>query len=89
MKAALIAIGLASWFHPYQSQYDGGYFCAMNSVASGHRVRVVAGRYHQNCTIIGTGPFVAGRVVDVSPLVRDSLHMESAGVVPVKVYLIH
>lgn len=86
IAAALIAVGAASWFAPYQRMYDGGYYCAMNVVRPGTLVRVVAGRYHQRCTVIGSGPFVHGRVIDVSPLVRDDLHMRAAGVVPVRVY---
>lgn len=90
MIAALLIAGLASWFTPYQQEYQGGYFCAFrNPDLIGHRVRIVAGRYHQTCSVIGTGPFVAGRVIDVSPLVAADLHMIDAGVVSVKVYLVH
>lgn len=86
--AALVAIGIASWWQPYQRMYDGGYFCAMNAVPSGARVRVVAGRRHQTCTVIGTGPFIPGRVIDVSPLVRDDLDLLRTGVMKVRVYCI-
>jgi len=83
----LLASGLASWFTPYQPQYQGGWFCAMpDKHLIGHRVRIVAGKRHQSCAVIGTGPFVSGRVIDVSPLVRDDLRMYDAGVISVRVY---
>jgi hypothetical protein len=95
MLAVALAVGLASWFTPYQREYDGMFVCAYNDRRLiGHRVRVVAGRYHQTCTIIGTGPCpfhphnCGGRVIDVSPLVARDLHMLDAGVVPVRVYLV-
>jgi hypothetical protein len=86
MLATLVAIGMASWFTPYQRMYDGGYFCAMlDRRFIGHRVRIVAGKRHQTCVVIGRGPFEPGRVIDVSPLVRDDLRMLEPGVVPVRV----
>jgi hypothetical protein len=89
IAAALVAVGYASWFTPYQRVYDGGYYCAMPSRSMiRRRVRVVAGKRHQTCRVIGTGPFVPGRVIDVSPLVRDDLHMLQPGVISVKVYLL-
>lgn len=90
LATSLVAIGVASWFTPYQRMYDGGRFCAMNVVASGARVRIVDldnGR-SSSCAVIGTGPFVRGRVIDVSPLVRDDLHMYEPGLARVRVYLL-
>jgi hypothetical protein len=78
LALSFLCSGLASWFMPYQRVYDGGHHCAMNHVRPGTRVRVVAGRYDQRCAIIGSGPFVSGRVIDLSPLIRDDLHMQDA-----------
>lgn len=86
--ATLVAIGIASWFTPYQSMYDGCRVCAMNVVASGRRVRIKTKYRSSSCVVIGTGPFVAGRVIDVSPLVRDDLGMKQAGLARVRVYLL-
>jgi len=87
IAAALIAVGAASWFTPYQRMYDGGHYCAMNVARPGTRVRIIGDRRRSSyCTVIGSGPFVPGRVIDVSPLVRDELQMRDAGVIRVKVY---
>lgn len=81
-------IGLASWFNPVPARwYAGLRVCASNTVPIGHRVRVT-NLYNNRkswCTIIGKGPFAGGRILDVSPLVRDDLGMLHAGVVKVKV----
>lgn len=90
LTGTLLAAGLASWFTPYQRMYDGGYFCAMpDKRLIGHQVEVIAStRLHQTCTVIGTGPFHAGRVIDVSPMMRDELGMYVSGVTSVRVYFV-
>lgn len=82
--------GLASWFTPYQAEYVGGHFCAVrNPALHGRSLRVVYGGYHQTCKVIGWGPAPwTGRVIDLSPLMADDLHMRSAGVVPVRIYFV-
>ena len=89
MIAALLAIGVGSWFQP-AAMYDGGRFCAMPHADArgliGKRVRLRANGRRSWCYIIGNGPFVGGRVIDVSPLVRDDLRMREAGVATVRVY---
>lgn len=85
----LVAVGVASWFVPSGSQYDGLRVCAMPSIAMISRhVRIVDldnGR-SSTCVVIGTGPFVPGRVIDVSPVVRDELRMYEPGLAHVRVY---
>ena len=89
MLAALLASGIASWFTPYRHEYDGGRFCAMRDKRLiGRRVRIYDDRgHHQTCVVIGTGPFARGRILDVSPLVRDDFRgFYHAGTIHVRVY---
>jgi rare lipoprotein A (peptidoglycan hydrolase) len=85
--AAIVAAGIASWFNPYQPQYTGQHVCAMNAASLlGKRVQIFNldnGRSSW-CVVIGSGPFVARRVVDVSPAVRNDLGM--GGLAHVSVY---
>ncbi len=85
IAAIMLASGIASWFNPYRS-YSTPYVCAMNDEPIGLGVRVVNvenGR-SATCIVVGTGPFVKGRVIDVSPAVRDKL--EFTGLTRVRVY---
>ena len=88
MLAVTLALGIASWFQPAHV-YDGGRFCAMPHADRrrliGKRVRLRANGHRSWCYVIGNGPFVGGRVIDVSPMVRDELRMRDAGVAPVRV----
>lgn len=83
--AGLIAIGLASWFRPI-SMYDGMRVCASNTIPISTRVVLVNARNgrRSRCVIIGTGPFVRGRILDVSPRVRDDLGF--GGITLVRIY---
>lgn len=89
LALVLVAVGVASWFQPYQPMYDGMRVCAMPQRSMiGVHVRVVDldnGRT-STCVVIGTGPFVPGRVIDVSPLVRDDLRLLEPGTAHVRVY---
>jgi rare lipoprotein A (peptidoglycan hydrolase) len=83
----LVAIGVASWFQP-ASMYDRRLVCAMRDpLLIGRRVFVLNmdnGR-RSSCFVVGLGPFVRGRVIDVSPSVRDQLRMH--GIASVRVTL--
>lgn len=81
-----IVMGQASWFHPKQG--DNAHVCAMNVWKPGHHIRIVNDENGNEaaCVIVGTGPFVKGRVLDVSPIVAKELGFYSAGVARVRVY---
>lgn len=84
---AFLVAGIASWFQP-PPEYDGMRVCAMNVVPAGTRVIVVNddnGR-ESECTVIGTGPFVVGRVFDGNPQVAQDLGYYEAGTAHVRVY---
>jgi len=87
MIAAFIIAGLASWFQP-SSAYGIKPVCAMNVMPPGSYVQIVdeSNGRRANCDVIGTGPFVPGRVIDVSPSVRDELGIYHSGIAPVRVY---
>lgn len=87
MRAIFVVAGLASWFHP-AAMYGAMKVCAMNAVRPGRRVLVVnaSNGDQATCHVIGTGPFVRGRVIDLSPSMRDALQM--GGLARVRVYLI-
>ncbi len=81
-----LVAGIASWFRPLP-EYGDMRVCAMNLVKPGRRVLVVnaANGDQAYCRVIGTGPFVRGRVIDLSPSMRDALHM--GGLARVRVYV--
>ena len=81
-----VVAGIASWFYP-AGMYGSQRVCAMNIVRPGRRVLVVnaANGDQAICTVIGTGPFVRGRVIDLSPSMRDAIHLHGLG--PVRVYI--
>lgn len=78
--------GIASWFYPAR-MYGSMHVCAMNHIHPGTHILVVnaANGDQAYCTVIGTGPFVRGRILDVSPSMRDALHM--GGLARVRVYI--
>lgn len=99
--AAIAALfGVASWFYPEPpGMYAGMNVCAMNTTPDGKSVereldlrrhitiKIVDLDTHRTsvCHVIGTGPFVAGRILDVSPLVAMQLKMFGAGVANVRI----
>ncbi len=85
MHALFLAAGLASWFYP-RPMYGSLHVCAMNLVKPGTKVLVVNtdNGDQATCRVVGTGPFVAGRIIDLSPSMRDALHM--GGIARVRVY---
>lgn len=91
----LVAIGIASFYDmPGAMMANGQPFdprahtCAMLSEPFGERVELLDddSRRTSWCVITDRGPFVVGRVLDVSPSVRDELGMSSAGLANVRVY---
>jgi len=86
----LVAVGIASWFAP-DSMYTGMRVCAMNRPSLiGVHVRIIDldnGRT-STCVVVGTGPFVRERVIDVSPEVRDDLELLGPGTANVRVFRI-
>ncbi len=84
-RFTFVAAGTASWFYP-AAEYGRDHVCAMNIEPPGTRVLVVNrdnGR-EATCTVIGTGPFIPGRVIDVSLSVADALGFD--GLASVSVY---
>lgn len=86
---AFLLSGIASWFTP-DSMYGSAHVCAANAIPISTHVEIVNVDNHHStdCVIVGTGPFAPGRVLDVSPSVRDVLGMEDAGLANVRIYRI-
>jgi hypothetical protein len=85
----LLFAGLISWFYPSDAYSASGAYCATNDrLAIGRTLEIVIGKHRARCVDIGTGPYIYGRVADVSPRVRDELGLASAGVAQGKVYLV-
>ena len=49
--------------------------CAHRTLKFGTRVKITVGKRSAICTVNDRGPFVAGRVLDVSPAVKRKLNM--------------
>lgn len=83
-----VLAGWASWFAPTPRFPSAAHVCAMNVVPVATRIEIVntSNGDASSCTIVGTGPFVPGRVLDVSPAVRDELGMD--GLARVQIYRI-
>lgn len=91
----LVGLGLASWYSTSSSGArtasgellrDDQRTCAMRFVPIGTPVLVINvdnGR-RAWCRVNDRGPFVPGRVIDVTPAMRDALHM--GGIARVRVY---
>ncbi len=85
MRTAFVVAGIASWFHP-AAMYGAMKVCAMNLVPPKTNVLVINAENGDEavCHVIGTGPFVRGRVIDLSPSMRDALGIK--GLARVRVY---
>ena len=59
--------------------------CAHRSHAFGKRLRVYHGNVAIECRVNDRGPFIRGRIIDVSTKAAKALGMISAGVVRVRV----
>ena len=91
----LILSGLASWYslpgnlmangHPFR---NAAHVCAMRFARLGRLARIfnLSNGRQSWCKISDRGPFVFGRIIDVSPRVRDELRL--GGLAPVRVYLL-
>lgn len=87
-------VGLASWYSLPGAQTASGHvfqprqhLCAMRTHNFGQRLYLTSGRHHSWCRVEDYGPAAwTGRVIDVSPVVAEELHMIRAGVVKVAIY---
>ena len=87
-----IGSGLASYYWQPQRVASGGWFnpnamtAAHKTLPFGTRVRVTNERNGQSVevTINDRGPYVAGRVIDLSSAAAGAINMKGAGVVPVR-----
>jgi len=75
--------GLASYYHGIGR--SGEMTCAHRSRPFGTRLRVTHGSHTIECRVNDRGPFVRGRVIDVSTSAARALGMMGAGVVRVVV----
>ena len=81
--AATAETGLAS-FYPGIGKH-GEMTCAHRSHPFGKRLRVSHGKVSIECRVNDRGPFVRGRIIDVSTSAARALGMISAGVIRVVV----
>ena len=75
--------GLASYYHGIGR--SGEMTCAHRSRPFGTRLRVSHGNHAIVCRVNDRGPFVRGRIIDVSTSAARALGMMGAGVVRVLV----
>jgi rare lipoprotein A len=75
--------GLASYYHGIGK--SGEMTCAHRSRPFGTRLRVTHGHHTIQCRVNDRGPFVRGRIIDVSTSAARALGMMGAGVVRVVV----
>jgi peptidoglycan lytic transglycosylase len=79
--------GLAS-FYPGIGSKRGEMTCAHRSHKFGKILRVTHGKISIQCRVNDRGPFIKGRIIDVSTSAARALGMVSAGVVPVLVEVV-
>jgi rare lipoprotein A len=85
--------GMASYYWQPQRVASGGWFnpnamtAAHKTLPFGTKVRVTNNRNGQSVvvTINDRGPYVAGRVIDLSSAAAGAINMKGAGVVPVSI----
>jgi rare lipoprotein A len=73
--------GKASYYHGIGK--SGGMTCAHRSRPFGTMVRVSVGNHSIQCRVNDRGPFIRGRIIDVSITAARALGMMKAGVVEV------
>lgn len=84
--------GVASYYWQPQRVASGGWFnpnamtAAHKTLPFGTRVRVTNERNGQSVDVVinDRGPYVAGRVIDLSSAAAGAINMKGAGVVPVR-----
>lgn len=85
--------GMASYYWQPQRVASGGWFnpnamtAAHKTLPFGTKVRVTNNRNGQSVvvTINDRGPYIAGRVIDLSSAAAGAINMKGAGVVPVSI----
>lgn len=96
VPAGTTMTGLASYYWQPQRVASGGWFnpkamtAAHKTLPFGTRVRVTNKRNGRSVevTINDRGPYVAGRIIDLSDAAAGAIGMKSAGVVPVQVEVV-
>lgn len=80
-------LGIASFYH---NPYHSGMIAAHKTLPFGSHVRVtnLANGRTIVVTIVDRGPFIRGRVIDVSTVAADALGFRSRGVTKVRLELI-
>ena len=73
--------GKASYYHG--AGKGGGMTCAHRSRPFGSLIRVTHGSHSIHCRVNDRGPFVRGRIIDVSITAARALGMMQAGVIDV------
>jgi hypothetical protein len=78
--------GIASWFQP-APMYGDQLVCASNTIPISTKIFIVNDDNgdDSSCTVIGTGPFYGGRILDVSPSVARALGFIRAGTAHVRI----
>jgi rare lipoprotein A len=81
--AAASELGIASY---YQNPHYGGLIAAHKSLPFGTRVRVINLDNGRSAIlkIVDRGPFIRGRVIDVSPAAASALGFRTAGLAHVR-----
>ena len=77
--------GLASYYGYGKASKDGALTCAHRTRPFGSVLRVSYGSRSIQCRVNDRGPFIRGRIVDLSVPAARALGMMSAGVVRVAV----
>ena len=82
--AAASELGIASY---YQNPHFGGLIAAHKSLPLGTRVKVFNLDNGRSAVlkIVDRGPFIRGRIIDVSPAAASALGFREAGLAPVRV----
>lgn len=87
-----VAAGIASYYNQPGRMADGKMFhpaahvCAMRTERFGERIEIINSENGATswCVVSDRGPYVRGRIIDVSPVVRDELRM--GGLARVRLY---
>ena len=96
VPAGTVLSGIASYYWQPQRVASGGWFnpkamtAAHKTLPFGTRVKVTNARNGRTVevTINDRGPYIAGRIIDLSDAAAGAIGMKSAGVVPVKVEVV-